>query len=160
GPHESVAISLTTQGLPPYLYPTAQTDNAGAFSITDTVPAVPYGQHTVSALGSKSGLTAKAPISVETLLFLYPQSGHVGDTVTFSGYGFASQEHIALPWGARTGPLLPTFPLNPASDGFGTLGSAQFTVPQSTPVTPKVYVEGQTSGWHAVSFAVLPSSDA
>lgn len=119
---------------------TATTDNTGAFSIPSVqVPATPNTPASISAVGGLSGAATSFTMAIgqyypditPSFWFSYP-----GDTITFSGSGFAPNETLTVS-GAGSGTIT-TDSLGKFSGFTGTLPSsnATYTFTGSKSITP------------------------
>jgi len=85
-PNENVRIY--TAGVGSAVLVSATTDSNGSFTTTGRAPASPYGSRIFLGLGETSGKLGAASFSIAPHLFLTPNSGPPGATVTVTGFGF------------------------------------------------------------------------
>ena len=95
-PNEKVRVY--TKGVGSAVLAHGATDSTGAFTASARVPQTYYGPQVFVGVGQTSGKLGAATISITPLLVLNPTSGPVGATVTATGYGFGSFEHVKFYW--------------------------------------------------------------
>src|SRR5262249_53543477 len=84
----------------------ATTDTSGTFVLQTTVLPGIYGQHTLTAVGQRTGRSASTTFVQQTVLVLQPTSGAAGTLVGVTGYSFGMSETVRLRWNSPTGGVL------------------------------------------------------
>ena len=137
---------------------TPQTSSSGGFTATFSVPASTAGAHTVSVTDASSN-TANATFTVNPkILTLSETTGHVGDSVTVTGNGFAASQTTTTLKVNFNGSLIA---LNSGSttDATGTLQTASFTVPADpagSAYTVKITDGTNTTAAFGTNFTITP----
>ncbi len=73
------------------------TDSNGAFSFTFSVPASPYGLHTIKAIDSNEN-QATASFLVLSHITLSTSTGYFGKTITYYCSGYSAEARISIIW--------------------------------------------------------------
>ncbi|MDP9368120.1 MAG: hypothetical protein M3Q03_07570, partial [Chloroflexota bacterium] len=74
------------------------TSSSGSFTVTTTVPYLPYGAHILHARGASSGRTASTPFNVLATISVSPAGGAVGSSATVYARGFPAGQAIGVAW--------------------------------------------------------------
>jgi hypothetical protein len=128
---------------------TALTDSTGSFVINRRVTAMPYGSHTLVAVGQTSQIPASTTFSMHASPGLRPTEGIPGQTIGVTGHGYGASETVKLRWDTPAGPTL----RQDVANSRGTLFTF-FVVPKgATPSQHLVYATGSKT--HAQVIAVF-----
>ena len=120
------------------------TDATGGCIAAVTVPQLPSGSYTVSAVGETTGTTGSATFEVTPDLVLTPSTASPGSTFTAAVSGFAADEEVSLD----------PFPEQCLTDATGAC-SMSVAVPIAPPASYPVTATGGTSGLTASANFIL-----
>jgi hypothetical protein len=150
-PGETVTIYLGS--VAGQVVATETADPSGSFSSRGAVPAVPYGTYQLVAVGSSSGDTAEAPLSVKAAVALSPESAPPGSAVHATLTGFLAHQSVKLRFRSPSGQQLAV-----VSTGSTGKAGTTFTVPSGTKAGPyAVYALGQGGGPYAETTLTVTS---
>jgi hypothetical protein len=153
----SRTLSATFGGTAVTLSGTTSTAADGSFSgSTFTVPSglsvSTAGAHAV-AFTAGTWVSPSQTFTITPSVGLSPASGHVGDTVTISGSGFAASSALTVKYDGTT---QTTSPASPTTSSAGVVSSVTFTVPASVAGSHTVSVTDGSSNSASATFTVSP----
>lgn len=149
---EQVNLYLDSTSTSPITTTTAS--STGLITASFTLPQVVSGTHTVYAVGQTSNKLGVTALQVNPKIILTKATGAQGAAVSLAIYGFSGNDIVNVYWGSSTGTLLGSTPTN----GQGTSGTINFTVPVVPAGTYTIYGVGQASGETVtLPFKVIPT---
>ena len=131
---------------------TASATGGGSTSVT--IPDAPGGDHTITASGSTSGLSAGAAVTVIPGVTISPTAGTVGRTATVTLRGYDAGEAISIDWHDSA---TATVTLGTATAS--SLGSASvvITIPEASKGSHQVDGTGSSGSLSSATFTVTSS---
>jgi hypothetical protein len=153
----SRTLSATFGGSAVTLSGTTSTAAGGSFSgSTFTVPSglsvSTAGAHPV-VFQAGTWVSPSQTFTITPTVSLSPTTGHVGDTVTISGSGFAASSALTVKYDGTT---QTTSPASPTTTSAGVVSSVTFTVPASVAGSHTVSVTDASSNSASATFTVTP----